>query len=352
MAKDNNIEEIYKYIQQFIDENTLVTIGSGISSAEGIPGMKNLASELGKEIPNRISSSESDIYKWNKIKDCLDKGSDLETALTEIQASDNLDNVIKHVTYDYIRDFNMSILSGVLNGKRSLKIISLLNHLMPRDNKELVIITTNYDCLIEYACAIAGIDVDTLFYGTTIKRYQPDLMEKQHNRIEKNRRGLDIRTDYNFVKLLKPHGSLDWHSTPKDEFVNASIYSPDTVEIITPGISKFRRERREPYNRIYNICNQEIDMAKRYLFLGYGFNDHDLQDHYEQNKNKGKPMLVVTKDLTDNICSLYNETPTIMLVYQKNTGTNIKYKHSGTETTQYITRKLWDIETLTKEVLA
>ncbi|MDV7718531.1 hypothetical protein GA840_01365 [Pediococcus ethanolidurans] len=349
---NTNMDEFYKYIQQFIDEQTLVTIGSGISSAEGVPGMGKLAMELIKDVPNLITLTDKEkIDEWQNIKTHLDKGIDLETTLTDVHVDNDLDNAIKYATYKFLREFNESIVSDVLKGDHLLKIVPLLSHLMPRNSKELVIITTNYDCLIEYACSVLGIDVDTLFYGTTIKKFQPSLEKKQHRQIVTNRAKPAIKINHNFVKLLKPHGSLDWHSTPKDEFINISLDSPETVEIITPGISKFQRERREPYNKIYDICNQEIDNARRYLFLGYGFNDQDLQDHYEYAKNKDKPILVITKDLTENIQKLYDEASTIMLIYEDGSGSNIKYKHLETNIEQHDNAKLWDIEVLTEKVL-
>ncbi|MDK1725809.1 SIR2 family protein [Dellaglioa algida] len=350
--EDNITEDIYKYVQRFTDERTLITIGSGISSAEGIPGMNELAEELIKNVPKSLLFKEDDSLKWKKIELSLKEGTDLETSLSGERLNSNLDDIIKQVTYNYLKKYNEDLLQEVLTRAHKLKIESLLKKLTPRTTKELVVITTNYDCLIEYACAMLEIDVDTLFYGAYIKKFNPSLLRQQHMKYTGNKSKSQKKINYNFVKLLKPHGSLDWHSLSpnSDNIISTELNSPETVEMITPGISKYIRERREPFNKVYNLCNEEIDNAGQYIFLGYGFNDKDLEDHYEHIENRNKPMLIITKDLTKNINELYSKRNTIMLIYSNESGSNIKYKQSGEENKIHMDNNLWDIEILTKKI--
>ena len=65
------LDSIKQIIQDFFQENTLTVVGSGLSAAEGIPGMSALSNELQNKIPHFLSDP-IDIKLWDKInKDLL-----------------------------------------------------------------------------------------------------------------------------------------------------------------------------------------------------------------------------------------------------------------------------------------
>lgn len=74
------LDEVKKIIQDFFQENTVTVIGSGLSLAEGIPGMSALATELLAKLPALLSHSD-DIDIWSKIAKDLSFGTGLEQAL-------------------------------------------------------------------------------------------------------------------------------------------------------------------------------------------------------------------------------------------------------------------------------
>ena len=74
------LDEVKKIIQDFFQENTVTIVGSGLSLAEGIPGMSALATELLSKLPALLTDSD-DAEVWAKIAADLSFGVALEQAL-------------------------------------------------------------------------------------------------------------------------------------------------------------------------------------------------------------------------------------------------------------------------------
>lgn len=111
------IDRVYEYIQQFGEEQTLITIGSGISSGEGIPGMGKLADHLLTDVEQKMSALEglksTDFESWDVVKSALRKGIDLERALSIQAISSVVENLIIQSTYSLIAAKDSEIFSRV-----------------------------------------------------------------------------------------------------------------------------------------------------------------------------------------------------------------------------------------------
>ncbi|RXT56872.1 SIR2 family protein [Lacticaseibacillus chiayiensis] len=347
-----SIDQIYEYIQQFGKERTLITIGSGISAGEGIPGMRELAKFLLSHVDQKISELDGlesvDLEGWNVVKNELKKGADLERALSVVEVSPVVEKLIVEFTYSLISSKDSEIFTQVFENKYHLNLYRLLKQYIPINSSPLTIITTNYDCLIEYAGLSLGLNIDNLFYGSYFRKFDPSRHDEQHQRLKRIKKNSVVPAkDNNYILLLKPHGSIDWFSRQGGETYLIPHAVSGVPDIITPGKNKWRNERREPFNTIYAKCNEAIDDAINYLFLGYGYNDADLQDHYSHRDNRIKPKLIVTMELNPSLNDLFDKSPSCMLIVRSDAGSHISWKKDGEKICDMDWKEpLWQINSL------
>lgn len=341
-----DIDTIKKIIQEFFQEGTVTIVGSGLSLAEGIPGMGGLARELQCKIPTLLSVSD-DIKNWGSIENDLTKGVGLEEALHNTKPSMYVEECIRKVTARYIGEADKTVFADIVKSGRQLRFSEYLQQFNIR-NQGMTVITTNYDRLIEYACEANDIMADTLFTGKYIARYKPE-QSKYAACIgvqRKNGKGMKLQFSPK-VTVLKPHGCLSWHLM---NGVPCSIpsYTVEDSLIITPGLNKYREGYSVPFDMHRSRANDEIDKAQRYIIIGYGFGDDHLETHLIQQLNSGKPTLIFTHSLSAKAESLVKGCSGITAFCHANSN-DTKVLNSSTEVV-LTGINLWDIHEMIKEV--
>lgn len=283
-------------LQQHLSDGLVTVVGSGMSCAEGLPGMNELANYLLAEIGGGLSAEDS--HAWATIAPLIEaKG--LEAALLAEPPTPKLEAAISFATGKLISERERVVVSEVFAGTRKLRLTRLLAHLVT-PSAGLTIITTNYDRLVEIAAEEADIGADTMFVG----RFSGKLNEREslmsfcRAAILKPRR-IAATLQYSKRALIcKPHGSLDWYDRGGRPVFYAGEL-PDAVRlIITPGQNKFRNGYESPFDHHRARANEAIDRASRFLVLGYGFNDDHLETHLSPRIKEGKPTLMLTWSLS------------------------------------------------------
>lgn len=156
-----NYEELAASVQAHFTDGLVVVVGSGLSAAEGIPGMRELERYLSEEAASLAESTQTE---WKPIAEALRSGEGLESALLKHQPSETLEAWIAERTCQLLLPAERQIMSSVLSGVTTLRITKLLNRLLKPKNG-LAILTTNYDRLVELGCEMAGMHVDTMATG-------------------------------------------------------------------------------------------------------------------------------------------------------------------------------------------
>jgi len=283
-------------LQEHLSDGLITIVGSGLSCAEGLPGMGELATHLLARVGQGLSDADAEC--WTAAS-ALIAAKGLEGALLAAPPTPVVEAAISVATAQLISDRERAVVAEVFSGKRTLRLTRLLAHLV-KPPSGMTIVTTNYDRLIEIAVEEAGIGADTMFVG----RFAGQLNERESKMsfcrdvVLKPRRTAASLQYRPRALICKPHGSLDWYVRAGSPVFYAGDL-PDTMRlIITPGHNKFRNGYESPFDHHRSRANEAIDRASRFLVLGYGFNDDHLETHLSPRIRNGKPTLMLTRSLS------------------------------------------------------
>lgn len=278
--------EIFKVIQHAVSDVPLLLIGSGSSAPFGLPGM----TELGEYLISKLTPIYETNPSWKQFQKNIEDGQDLETALTDIVLPPEIIDDIRRETWELVSSRDIELYYSVIFKRKQISLAKLLKKFYQTHPQCVNIITTNYDRVIEYACDDVQIPVNNGFTGHYIKHYTGRFIRK------------------NTINLVKVHGSLDFFKDAHDVSlslpVQKSIPEGLSPEIITPGISKYRAVLKGTARQLLNECDALISQSSSYLCIGYGFNDEQIQENMISNIRGGKPIVVVTRTVSEKAANL------------------------------------------------
>ena len=343
---EDELNQLKTRLQGFFADGLVVVVGSGLSLAEGIPGMGALAVHLKETMAKRDLGTDQ--ATWKTVDGALDSGVGLEAALQSTTVSDSLDELIRRSSAELIQTKERKVLEEIFSGARQLRFGRLLPHLNPNPGRALPVITTNYDRLLEFAAEIAGFGVNNLFVGNYLGIFDPELSRRQFIK-SFTRSKQSIRAIYRpRIDVYKPHGSLGWYELAGKP-VQCNIPLDAAQFIITPGLTKYRRGYDRPFDKHRDEANKEIDRASRYLVIGYGFNDDHLETHLESQIHIGKPCLLLTHGLSENAARIIKKAPNMVALSHAEGGFAMTDSSSFRE---FKGAPLWDVESFVDEVLS
>lgn len=293
---------IFTLVQQYTKDVPLILIGTGGTIPYGIPGMGELANHLKVS----MNSKFKDNPQWIQFIEKINKGVDLETALTDINLNSEILNEIIRETWILVNSADIELLKKILKAQEELPLATLIKRFYTPNPQCINIITTNYDRVIEYACDQVKIPTDIRFCGNYFKSF---------NRSELSRRSI--------VNLIKVHGSLDMFRD-SDGFVYSiplqmTIPEAFTPEIITPGNDKYRALLISHCADLKRDADNLIDKANSFLCIGYGFNDNQIQRNIIEEIKKDKPIVVITKQLSNDAIELIKHNSKKHIIIQNDT---------------------------------
>lgn len=338
-------DAVVRFVQGHFTDGLVLVIGSGLSSAEGIPGMLPLAEHLNSRA-GTLSGVDGEL--WSKIKLSIDEKGGLEAALLEHAPTTTLEVWIAQETSDLLMPVEREIISSVFRGKRKLRLTTFLDKIL-KPKTGLPILTTNYDRLIEVACEMAGLHVDTTAVG-----HYAGVFDHQRSCMG-SCRGITARSKVPVLDhfpraiVLKPHGSFDWYQSGS----NARRCSLDLDAerlIITPGINKYRAGYNSPFDKHRDLANDHIKRANRLLVVGYGFNDDHLQTHLERRIQEGTPTLILNQWANSKVRKLAEDSPRCVCLSQSSQSQGVAMV-TNSHRFERVGPELWDLSILTKELL-
>ncbi|RWC23421.1 MAG: SIR2 family protein [Mesorhizobium sp.] len=304
-----DLHNLKSLLQRHFSDGLVTIVGSGLSCAEGLPGMTEIAQHLQAVMLDDLTPSDAE--QWAVLSPLIaDKG--LEAALLEVGPTPSVETAIVARTGQFIANREREIVDEVFARTRTLRFTRLLAHFL-KPESGAPIITTNYDRLIEIAAEEAGLGVDTMFVGQfagILNEYESRLSFCR----EVTLRGKQVQWRYRQrVNVFKPHGSLDWyHRDGRPVRYAGDLTLPRLI--ITPGLNKFRNGYESPFDRHRERANSAIDRASRFLVIGYGFNDDHLETHLTPRIRSGVPTLLLTRGLSPNAMKLVEACPNVVAI--------------------------------------
>ena len=341
------LSTVKRRLQDHLQEGLLIVVGSGLSAAEGIPGMWPLAEHLNREIPPRLAAAPDPA--WGVVAAALDAGDNLEVAMGKANLLSATVEMIVAETAQLISAKERNVFAKVLAGERELPFTPFVKHLF-KAGKKFHLITTNYDRLIEFAAEAAEIGVDSRFFGYLHGRSDPKRSADAHRVSYFSGRTPAFRS-LPCLCVHKPHGSLDWFKVG-EKIVRCPIETGAVPMIITPGAAKYRESFRVAFDAQRTAGNQAASTANRLLFIGYGFNDDHLEQYLCPNLRLTKPTVIVTEKLTCNALKVINNskgTDVIALCATPKSDWTLIVNQDGEKLT--VAEQLWNLEGFNKGVL-
>lgn len=287
------LSALKKRLQEHLGDGLVLVIGSGLSCAEGVPGMGALSDHLIAHVPSIVSFDDHKL--WEQICPLIEIEG-LEAALLKRAPTPTLEAAIVQSTAEFIAAAEATIIAEIFKNAKTLRLAKLIPHLLKPDTG-IPIVTTNYDRLVELACEEAGLAVDTMFSGQFAAKLQPQESSWSFCR-GAQLVGRNVR--YRFAEkanVFKPHGSLDWYHREGNPVRYAGAL-PLSRLIITPGLNKFRNGYESPFDKHREKANDAIDRARGFFIVGYGFNDDHLETHLTPRIKSGIRTVILTHSLS------------------------------------------------------
>ena len=279
--------DYHKQAQDYYGKAPVIILGSGASMAFGLPGMGDLADYIKANVNTGLSSGDQS-DNWMEFCGLLDSGVDLETALHRVNFSEDMTSLIIQSAWKLINAKDEEVYGRSLNDRSLFPLGRLISHMFKSSLSEINIITTNYDCLAEYACD----QEEVHYYSGFSHGYTRRLSSPSHVKCDRT------------VNIWKVHGSLDWFYSDKTETIAITKprYLPDryTPQIVTPGIQKYQKTHLEPFRSIIGYADNALTEASSYFCFGFGFNDEHVQPKLLSKCERDRASIVVaTYALTD-----------------------------------------------------
>jgi hypothetical protein len=345
VSTTKDYEVLAKFVQNHFTDGLALVVGSGLSSAEGIPGMAALATYLND---HATSLTGADAKLWSEIKKTLRAGEGLEAALLKHAPTNAIEIWVAQRTSELLIPKEREVIGAVFRGERTLRLTTFLIKVL-KPTTGLPILTTNYDRLIEVACEMAGFHVDTTAVGHYAGTFDHVRSCMGSCRGIKTLAKKTVLDHFPRAIVLKPHGSFDWYLFGNDAR-RCSVELDAERLIITPGLNKYRAGYNFPFDKHRDLANDHIMRASRLLIVGYGFNDDHLQTHLVRRIQDGTPTLILNRSTSAKVEKLAKEAPRCFCLSKTPASSGVAVLTNGLRF-EYPGHDLWDLGILAKELL-
>jgi SIR2-like protein len=341
-AKSLDSADVASHIQGLFRKGLVTVVGSGLSVAQGLPSTAALGKHLLDSMPGKTSPEE-----WEPYAERLNKGVDLESAFDDLDEDSDLLRAVTTEVASCVAQAEAGFLRDHHAKLHLLPFAQLIPHLPTADGA--TVITTNYDRLLEIAAEAARCPVDTMFDGAYHGRLDPQASREAHRTVVRGNGRHARVVDRAHVKVLKPHGSLDWRRGEVEPY-RTLLAAGGAPLVITPGGSKYRRGYEAPFEQHRSHANEAIRDAQSFLILGFGFNDDHLQHELQGRLKAGVPAFVAAEELSANALEVLAQASRAIGAEAASADAT-RIHHGVDEITELPASQMWSLGPMITEVL-
>ncbi len=291
--------KLFQIVQEYLKPCPLIVWGSGATIPFGMSSMEDLKTALS-------------IQEDGNLEEIL-------SAIADQNGRAEYEEKIFHVINQKDSEFRQSLSDNHSQANHVKKMISYFYNAHPR---LLNIITTNYDCVLEYILSYHTLPYSDGFSGKEFSTFDDARFKTK-----------------GCINLYKVHGSLRWYQ-------GRYSYYNKMMDGIFPSRDKYQKAYQDPYRTIISKSDEETKNAKCFLCIGFGFNDEHLTPKIEEAINGGKPIVVIAKQATDSAKAKLSNSSKYVLIEQgsEENETKFSFKADNQEETTKLEGSYWNLE--------
>ena len=153
MKKSENNDEVFKLVQKFLKNPPVIIWGSGATIPYDLPSMDDLKQCLKSELG------------------ALEEDANLEKELGKIKTRDKVDKTTEIIRSEVLKK-NLECLKKSIQTQSYFEAIEkMTGKFYSAHPQKIDIVTTNYDCVLEYALSKAGYNFTDGFTGRPLSKF-------------------------------------------------------------------------------------------------------------------------------------------------------------------------------------
>ncbi|MDE0518547.1 MAG: SIR2 family protein [Bdellovibrionales bacterium] len=291
--------EVFTLIQRFLKNPPVIIWGSGATIPYGLPSMDDLKKSLKSELGD------------------LGTSANLETELGKIDDINKID-IVKKIIRNEVSKKQLECLKKAIQNMNYFKSITdMIKKFYDIHPRKIDIVTTNYDCILEYALSKSDYNFTDGFTGKPLSNFHSTAFGKKE-----------------IVNLIKVHGSLNWLSDENSNtFCLPYEYEFENLKytMVLPAKERKYYETfiKEPYRTLIGKSDDVIENANSFLVVGFGFNDEHLTPKVDSKIKTGTPIVIITEKATDSCMQKLNNAEQYCLFEKDKNETKVMFKKNN-----------------------
>lgn len=286
-------EEVFHLVQKFLRLHPVIIWGSGATIPYGLPSMNDLRKKLKPKLGH------------------IDENADLETELGKVDDS-KIDEIRKIIRDEVVKGDIACLKKSLKDTNYFEAIIKMMRKFYNPDPQKIDIVTTNYDCVLEYALSKSNYNFTDGFTGRSLSKFN-----------------LKAFGERKIINLIKVHGSLNWFSDENNDiFYLPCEHDSNRLKysMVLPAKNKYHETYQDPYRTLINKSDNAIEKASSFLVVGFGFNDEHLTPKIDNKIKASTPIVIITKKATYSCRGRLNNAGKYCLFEESDSETKVTFK--------------------------